>query len=382
MKLNSIGKTFGTTVSAAAIAALALAGCGSDNNAGTSGSNGGGDTGAAAAGSAEECGGKNTLTAEGSSAQQNAMAVFAQTWGQVCQGKNISYNPTGSGAGREQFAAGNVDIGGSDSPIKEEQAQQAAQRCNGNEVWNLPLVFGPVAMAYNVEGVEGLVLNADVIAQIFQGQITNWNDPAIAALNEGKTLPDQGITPIYRSDSSGTTDNFQLYLEAAAPEAWTKGTGSEFQGGAGEGAQKSSGVVQAVQATPGSIGYVEKGFADQAGLPAAQIDNGSGAVELNNESAGKAIDAATFAGEGTNLVLALQALYGTTEEGAYPLVLATYSLVCSNGYPAETAEAVKSFLTVASHQGQAGLPEAGYVPLPERFTERLQEAIDGISATA
>ena len=382
MKLNSIGKTFGTTVSAAAIAALALAGCGSDNNAGTSGSNGGGDTGAAAAGSAEECGGKNTLTAEGSSAQQNAMAVFAQTWGQVCQGKNISYNPTGSGAGREQFAAGNVDIGGSDSPIKEEQAQQAAQRCNGNEVWNLPLVFGPVAMAYNVEGVEGLVLNADVIAQIFQGQITNWNDPAIAALNEGKTLPDQGITPIYRSDSSGTTDNFQLYLEAAAPEAWTKGTGSEFQGGAGEGAQKSSGVVQAVQATPGSIGYVEKGFADQAGLPAAQIDNGSGAVELNNDSAGKAIDAATFAGEGNNLVLDLQALYGTTEEGAYPLVLATYSLVCSNGYPAETAEAVKSFLTVASHQGQAGLPEAGYVPLPERFTERLQEAIDGIGSTA
>ena len=382
MKLNSIGKTFGTTVSAAAIAALALAGCGSDNNAGTSGSNGGGDTGTVAAGSAEECGGKNTLTAEGSSAQQNAMAVFAQTWGQVCQGKNISYNPTGSGAGREQFAAGNVDIGGSDSPIKEEQAQQAAQRCNGNEVWNLPLVFGPVAMAYNVEGVEGLVLNADVIAQIFQGQITNWNDPAIAALNEGKTLPDQGITPIYRSDSSGTTDNFQLYLEAAAPEAWTKGTGSEFQGGAGEGAQKSSGVVQAVQATPGSIGYVEKGFADQAGLPAAQIDNGSGAVELNNDSAGKAIDAATFAGEGNNPVLDLQALYGTTEEGAYPLVLATYSLVCSNGYPAETAEAVKSFLTVASHQGQAGLPEAGYVPLPERFTERLQEAIDGIGSTA
>ena len=382
MKLNSIGKTFGTTVSAAAIAALALAGCGSDNNAGTSGSNGGGDTGTVAAGSAEECGGKNTLTAEGSSAQQNAMAVFAQTWGQVCQGKNISYNPTGSGAGREQFAAGNVDIGGSDSPIKEEQAQQAAQRCNGNEVWNLPLVFGPVAMAYNVEGVEGLVLNADVIAQIFQGQITNWNDPAIAALNEGKTLPDQGITPIYRSDSSGTTDNFQLYLEAAAPEAWTKGSGSEFQGGAGEGAQKSSGVVQAVQATPGSIGYVEKGFADQAGLPAAQIDNGSGAVELNNDSAGKAIDAATFAGEGNNLVLDLQALYGTTEEGAYPLVLATYSLVCSNGYPAETAEAVKSFLTVASHQGQAGLPEAGYVPLPERFTERLQEAIDGIGSTA
>ena len=379
MKRISIGKTFGTTVSAAAIAALTLAGCGSDNNAGTSG---GGDTGTAAAGGAAECGGKNTLTAEGSSAQQNAMAVFAQTWGQVCQGKTISYNPTGSGAGREQFAAGNVDIGGSDSPIEDEQAQQAAQRCGGNEVWNLPLVFGPVAMAYNIEGVEDLVLNADVIAGIFQGQISNWNDPAIAALNEGKTLPDQAITPIYRSDSSGTTDNFQLYLEATAPEVWTKGSGSEFQGGAGEGAQKSSGIVQGVQATPGSIGYVEKGFADQAGLPYALIDNGSGPVELTNESAGMAIDAATFAGEGNNMILDLQALYSTTEAGAYPLVLATYSLVCSNGYPAETAEAVKSFLTVASHQGQAGLPEAGYVPLPERFTERLQESIDAIGSTA
>ncbi len=381
MKLNSIGKTFGTTVSAAAIAALTLAACGSDNNTGTSGTTSGSDTGTAAASSAE-CGGKDNLTAEGSSAQQNAMAVFNQTWGQVCAGKNLSYNPTGSGAGREQFVAGNVDMGGSDSAIIEEQAQAGAERCDGNEVWNLPLVFGPVAMAYNVEGVDGLVLNADVIAQIFQGQVTNWNDPAIAALNEGVSLPDEGITPIYRSDSSGTTDNFQKYLSAAAPEAWTQGDGSEFQGGAGEGAQKSSGVVQAVQATPGSIGYVEKGFADQAGLPAAVIDNGSGPVELSNESAGVAIDAATFAGEGNNLILDLEALYGTSEPGAYPLVLATYSLVCSNGYDAETADAVKSFLTVAAHEGQSGLTEAGYVPLPERFKERLQGAIDAIGSTA
>ncbi|MGP4054947.1 phosphate ABC transporter substrate-binding protein PstS [Mycobacterium sp. 4D054] len=375
MKLNIIGKSFGTTVSFAAIAAMALAGCGSDNNAGTSGTTG--DTGTAAAGSAE-CGGKNSLTAEGSTAQQNAIAVFNQAWGQVCSGKNLSYNPTGSGAGREQFVAGNVDFGGTDSPIKDEQAQQAAQRCGGNEVWNLPLVFGPVAMAYNIEGVDGLVLNADVLARIFQGQITNWNDPAIAALNEGKTLPDQAVTPIYRSDSSGTTDNFQKYLAAAAPQTWTKGDGSEFQGGAGEGAQKSAGVAQAVQATPGGIGYVEKGFADQAGIPYAQIDNGSGPVELTNETAGKAIDAATFAGEGNNLVLDLQSLYGTTEPGAYPLVLATYNIVCSQGYDAETAAAVRSFMTVAANQGQQGLPEAGYVPLPDRFKERLLTAVEAI----
>lgn len=377
MKLNIIGKSFGTTVSVAAIAALTLAGCGSDNNA-PSGSS---ESGSASA-SAADCGGKNAVTAEGSTAQQNAIALFNQVWSQKCQGKNLSYNPTGSGAGREQFVAGNVDFAGSDSAIKEEQAAQAAERCGGNPAWNLPLVFGPIAMAYNVEGVEGLVLNGDTLAKIFQGQITKWNDPAIAALNEGKTLPDVNITPIYRSDSSGTTDNFQKYLEAASGGAWTKGDGSEFQGGAGEGAQKSAGVAQAVQATPGAIGYVEKGFADQAGIPYAQIDNGSGPVELTDESAGKAIDAAKFAAEGNDLTLDLASLYGTQEAGAYPLVLATYEIVCSNGYDAETAAAVKSFLTVAANDGQSGLSAAGYVPLPENFKERLLTSIDAIGSTA
>ncbi|MFB1294777.1 phosphate ABC transporter substrate-binding protein PstS [Mycobacterium sp. pW049] len=377
MKLNIIGRSFGTTVSVAAIAALTLAGCGSDNNA-PSGSS---ESGSASA-SAEDCGGKASVTAEGSTAQQNAIALFNQVWSQKCQGKNLSYNPTGSGAGREQFVAGNVDFAGSDSAIKEEQAAQAAERCGGNPAWNLPLVFGPIAMAYNVEGVEGLVLNGDTLAKIFQGQIAKWNDPAIAALNEGKTLPDANITPIYRSDSSGTTDNFQKYLEAASGGAWARGDGSEFQGGAGEGAQKSAGVAQAVQATPGAIGYVEKGFADQAGIPYAQIDNGSGAVELTDESAGKAIDAAKFAAEGNDLTLDLASLYGTQESGAYPLVLATYEIVCSNGYDAETAEAVKSFLTVAANDGQSGLSAAGYVPLPEKFKERLLTSIDAIGSTA
>ncbi|WP_157545944.1 phosphate ABC transporter substrate-binding protein PstS [Mycobacterium sp. IS-1742] len=368
----------GMVVSATAIAALTLTACGSDNNAGTAQTTGASGTDSAGA----ECGGKNSVTAEGSTAQQNAIAVFNQVWGQKCAGKNLSYNPTGSGAGREQFVAGNVDFAGSDSVIKEEQAQQAAERCGGNPAWNLPLVFGPIALAYNIEGVDGLVLNGDTLAKIFQGQIKTWNDPAIAGLNQGKTLPDTPITPIFRSDSSGTTDNFQKYLAAAAPQTWTKGDGSEFQGGAGEGAQKSAGVAQAVQATPGSIGYVEKGFADQAGIPYAQIDNGGGPVELTDETAGKAIDAAQFAGEGNDLALDLDSLYGTKEAGAYPLVLATYEIVCSNGYDAETAAAVKSFLTVAANDGQGGLSAAGYVPLPDRFKERLLGSIEAIGSTA
>ncbi len=365
----------GAALSMLAAGTLLLSACGSDNNTGSTATSGS-DSGTSSA--SADCGGKNSITAEGSTAQQNAVALFNQVWGQVCQGKNLSYNPTGSGAGREQFVAGNVDFAGSDSAIKEDQAQQAAERCGGNPAWNLPLVFGPIAMAYNVEGVDGLVLNGDTLAKIFQGQISTWNDPAIAALNEGKTLPDTAITPIFRSDSSGTTDNFQKYLDAASAGAWTKGDGSEFQGGAGEGAQKSAGVAQAVQATPGAIGYVEKGFADQAGIPYAQIDNGSGAVELTDESAGKAIDAAKFAAEGNDLTLDLASLYGTQEPGAYPLVLATYEVVCSDGYDAETAAAVKSFLTVAANDGQAGLSSAGYVPLPEKFKERLLTSIEAI----
>jgi len=292
--------------------------------------------------------------------------------------QNLSYNPTGSGAGVNQFIAGQVDFAGSDSALSKDQPAAAAKRCGGNPAWNLPLVFGPVALAYNLPGVDKVVVNADVLAKIFTGAVTTWNDPAIAALNAGATLPDTTITPVYRSDSSGTTDNFQKYLSTAAPQTWTVGAGKEFQGGAGEGAQKSAGVVQAVQATPGAIGYVEKGFVTQAGLSMAQIDTGSGAVELTDTSAGAAIASAKFAAEGNDLALDLDSIYGTTAAGAYPLVLATYEIVCSKGYPADTAAAVKSFLTVAATDGQAGLSAAGYIPLPDAFKQRLLTAVDAI----
>ena len=380
MKLNRFGSKVGTplavAVSMTAVAALTLTACGSDNNAGTSSSSAASGSSSA---SAADCGGKTSLTAEGSTAQQNAIAEFNKVWGQVCSGKTLAYNPTGSGAGVDQFIAKQVDFAGSDSALSDEQGPKAAERCGGNPAWNLPLVFGPVALAYNVEGADKLIVNGEVLAKIFQGQITKWNDPAIAALNSGASLPDADITPIYRSDSSGTTDNFQKYLAAAAPQAWTKGAGKEFQGGAGEGAQKSSGVVQAIQATPGGIGYVEKGFAQQAGLKVAQIDSGGGAVELTDESTQKAVDTAKFKAEGNDLSLDLNALYASKEAGVYPLMLATYNIVCSKGYDADTAAGVKSFLTVAANEGQANLSAAGYVPLPDAFKERLLKSVDAIA---
>ena len=369
---------FGTfaALAASAVAVAALSACGSDNNTAAPA------TTASAGGSRSvvECGGESALSAEGSTAQQNAIAVFNQVWGQKCPGKNLSYNPTGSGAGVNQFIAGQVDFAGADSPLSKEQPEQAAKRCGGNPAWNLPLVFGPVALAYNVPGAEKIVLDADLLARIFTGSVAKWNDPAIVALNPVAALPDAAIVPVYRSDSSGTTDNFQKYLGIAAPQSWTKGAGKEFQGGAGEGAQKSAGVVQAVQATPGSIGYVERGFAAQAGLPMVQIDTGSGPVELTDDAAGKAIEGAKFANEGNDLALDLNSIYNTTAPGAYPLVLATYEIVCSKGYGTDTAAAVRSFLTVAANDGQAGLAAAGYSALPPAFKERLLSAVGAIGS--
>ncbi|OBA71498.1 phosphate ABC transporter substrate-binding protein PstS [Mycobacterium sp. 1554424.7] len=356
---------------AIAICGATLTACGSDDNRrGASPTTISGPTGTAG------CGGKNGLTAEGSTAQQNAMSLFNQVWGQYCPGKGVSYNPTGSGAGREQFIAGHVDFAGADSPLVADQIGPAAKRCDGNPAWDLPLVFGPVALVYNLPGAQKVVLSSDALAKVFSGRITVWNDPILAALNPGVALPATKIVPIYRADSSGTTDNVQKYLTAAAPQSWTRGVGTEFQGGVGEGATKSAGVIQAVRATPGAIGYVEKGFADQAGLPYALIDTGNGVVPLTDDTANKAIQSASFVADGNDLVLDLNPMYAAQQAGSYPLVLATYEIVCSKGYDPETTTAIKSFLGVAATNGQAGLTSAGYVPLPDKVKERLVTAIN------
>lgn len=373
MRFDRGGRALTVVALATAVCTATVTACGThDNRRGASATAGSGSAGPT------ECGGKNGLTAEGSTAQQNAMSLFNRVWGQYCPGKGVSYNPTGSGAGREQFIAGHVDFAGADSPLVADQIGPAAKRCNGNPAWDLPLVFGPVALVYNLPDVPKLVLSSDVLARIFSGRITAWNDPILAALNPALALPDTKIAPVYRADSSGTTDNVQKYLTAAAPQSWTRGVGTEFQGGVGEGAMKSAGVISAVRAAPGAIGYVEKGFADQAHLPYAQIDTGNGVVSLTNDTAGKAVQAASFVADGNDLVLDLNPMYASQRPGSYPLVLATYEIVCSKGYDPDTSTAIKSFLGVAAANGQAGLPSAGYVPLPDKIKERLVTAIAAI----
>ena len=373
VRLDRQGRALAAVALATALVASTLTACGSDEN-----HPGAAPPSASPVPGPAGCGGKDKLTAEGSTAQENAVTVFNQVWGQYCPGKALAYNATGSGAGREQFIAGHVDFAGADSPLVADQIGPAARRCDGNPAWDLPLVFGPIAIAYNLPGNSSLVLNSDALAKIFTGKITTWNDPILGALNPGVTLPDTGITPIYRTDSSGTTDNVQKYLTAAAPQSWARGVGTEFQGGVGEGAEKSAGIVQAVRATPGGIGYVEKGFADQAGIPYAKIATRGGVVPLTNDTAGNAVNAAKFLAEGDDLVLDLNAMYASEAPRAYPLVLVTYEIVCSKGYDAPTVAAIKSFLTVAASSAQGALSSAGYVPLPDKVRQRLITAINAL----
>ncbi|GGC73412.1 phosphate ABC transporter substrate-binding protein PstS [Hoyosella rhizosphaerae] len=324
------------------------------------------------------CEGKPNLSATGSTAQANAMAAFNVRYGESCPGKNIAYTSSGSGDGRVQFASGFTDFGGTDSPIVGDQLKQAQERCGG-DVWNLPLVFGPVGIGYNLDGFDGIVMDAETIAKVFNGEIRRWNDSTIAAQNPDMNLPDQGISVIHRSDSSGTTDNFQLYLETAANGAWTTGAGSDFTGGIGSGFRGNEGVSQAVAAARGSVSYIEMAYVEQNGLQSVKIDSGSGPVALSVDNATNAIAQAEFASTGDgDLTLDLGSVYGASGADEYPLVLATYEIVCGQGYDPDTSAAVKSFLTVAANEGQVGIERMGYAPLPSSFQARLMDSIEAI----
>ena len=316
------------------------------------------------------------LVAEGASSQQNAMNYFGQKYQEAVSGASLAYNATGSGAGRTNFIGGQVMFAGSDSPLKDDQVEPAAERCGGNEAWHLPFVIGPVAIAYNLEGVEDLNLSVDTVAKIFKGEITKWNDEAIAAENEGVELPDTDISVVYRSDESGTSDNFQKFL-GNATDIWET-EGQQFPAAVGEGANGSNGVASQVTAIDGGITYVESGFAEQQGLGIANLDFGAGPVELNKESVGVALDNLQFASEGHDMVVDTEALFGSDAEGAYPLILTTYEIVCSAGYDESTSAMVKDFLKVALDSQDEQLQELGYIPVTGAHAERLAEAVDAI----
>ena len=360
----------------ALVGTLSLAACGSDPESGTSTTSGGGTSDAAA-----DCG-TGTLNAEGSSAQKNAIEEAIAAYNEKCSAAKINYNPTGSGAGIKQFIAGQVDFAGSDSALKTKavdgkvEADDAAATC-GSPAWNIPMVTGPIAIAYNVKGVDKLVLTPAVAGDIFSGRITTWNDAQVAAVNPGVTLPATAIKVFFRSDESGTTENFTKYLQGAAPASWTAEPGKKWTG-KGEGKEKSAGVAEGVKSTDGGITYVEWSYAKDNDLRYAQVDNGGGAVELTGESVGKAVAAAQSDGEGNDLRLKLD--YATKESGAYPILLVTYEIVCSKGKDAAKQADIKAFLKYfASADTQKSLEEIGYAPLPAAVQAKVETAVAAIS---
>lgn len=380
---------FGRFSAVAMVGALALAGCGSDDNTDeTPAANGASaTTGSSSAPSAAPAGditcpkGGGTLSGAGSSAQANAVTEWSTAFQAACSGVTINYQGSGSGAGRQSFIDGQVAWAGSDSAIKEDEKKSADAKCTGGEAVNLPMVVGPIAVAYNLDGVDNLQLSAKTVAGIFAGKITKWDAPEIKADNPDAKLPGDKINAVHRADKSGTTGNFAKYLSAAAPDVWTLGTEEVWPGSAGgQGANKSAGVADAVARGSGSIGYVEYSYVDSAGLKAAKIANdGKTFVELTPENAAAAVADAKIAGTGKDLTLKLN--YATTAANAYPIVLVTYEIACTAGAPAPQAALVKSFLTyTSSAAGQSVLTANGYAPLPDAIRTKVADTVAAIAA--
>ena len=375
MKLQPTHRLRAIAVGAVAVSsALVLTACGSDDN--TGGTNEGGSSKAA---SNIKCEGEGNLLASGSSAQKNAMDIWVRNYQAACEGVGINYKPTGSGAGIQEFLQGKTGFAGSDSALKEDEVEQSKKVCKDGQGINLPMVGGPVAVGYNLPGVDDLVLDAETLAKIFDSKITKWNDPAIKKLNPDADLPSTKIQAFHRSDESGTTDNFTEYLHAAAPDVWKYEPSKAWAGKGGQSADGSSGVATNVKNNDGAIGYFELSYATGNNIPTVDLDTGAGEpVEATVENATKAIAAGKVVGEGSDLAMELD--YTTKAEGAYPIVLVTYEIVCDKGNNKETLDLTKSFLAyTASEDGQKALAEQGYAPIPDEIIAKVRTTIDSLS---
>ncbi|HEX2075438.1 MAG TPA: phosphate ABC transporter substrate-binding protein PstS [Geodermatophilus sp.] len=321
------------------------------------------------------------LIGAGASSQQAAMQGWTAGFAELQPQVTVSYDPVGSGGGREQFLAGGTDFAGSDAALDEEELAQAQERCGGSGVFELPNYISPIAVVYNLEGVEQLNLSPRALAGIFNQQITTWTDPAIAADNPGVTLPDVAITPVNRSDDSGTTENFTEYLAAAAGEAWPHEPDGNWPVAGGEAAQGNSGVVAAVGGGQGTIGYADLSQAGDLGV--AGIGVGEEFVAPSAEAAAAVVENSTpLEGRGEH-DLALELNRDTTGSGEYPIVLVSYHIGCVEYDDPLTADLVKAFMGyVVSEEGQADAAEvAGSAPISDALRERAQRAIDAVTAS-
>lgn len=374
-----MNRTFNRTIAFGAFAlsgAMLLAACGGSSNGGSSSSASNSTSGSSNVACVD-----GSIKAAGSSAQANAIAEWITDYQTTCSGATIDYQAVGSGAGVEAFNSKQVSFAGTDSAVKDADLATSSARCAAGPAINIPMVGGAIAVAYNVAGVDKLILDPTTIAKIFASAITKWNDPAIVALNPGVTLPDAPIAQFHRSDSSGTTDNFTKYLIAQAPAVWTFTPGKDWSAPGGQGAKGSDQVIASVDNTANSIGYVELSFVQDAkNAKAAWVDNGAGAVEATSANAATTIAKATIKGTGNDLALSID--YSIKAADAYPLVLVTYEFTCQAGLSAaEQPALVKSFLTyTSSDAAQAMLTEAGYVPITGDLLTKVRASVAALAS--
>jgi phosphate transport system substrate-binding protein len=360
-------KRFGRPAVIAVAAALALSSCATNEG------------GAPAGDGAEASTLSGTINGAGASSQGAAQ----EAWIAAFQGNNpdvtINYDPSGSGAGRETFIAGGADFAGSDSYLNDEElAGEFAACAPGASAVDLPVYISPIAVVFNVDGVEELNLDAATISMIFKGDVTTWNDPAIAALNPDATLPTTSITAVHRSDDSGTTKNFADYLFQNAPDAWTEEPDDAFPYQSGEGAQGTSGVVSAVTNGTGTIGYVDASRAGDLGV--AKIKVGDTFVEYTAEAAAAVVEGSPLVEDREASDLAIKLNRTTTDATHYPLVLVSYAVVCTEYADATQGELVKAYVSyMASAEGQADAAEsAGAAPLTSELQEKVATVLESI----
>ncbi len=352
-----------TTVGLAAAMASFVAACGSSGGGGSS-------TSTSSSSSAALSG---TLNASGSTFQLTFQQAAIQAFKAVQSGMTVNYGGGGSGKGRTDLASGTVQFAGSDSPIPSDEASNFKGKPT---VLYFPVIIGPITVSYNLSGVtKPLQLTPTVIANIFQGKITKWNDPAIASINPGVKLPSTAITIARRSDSSGTTANFSLFLMDST-KAWKLGSSSTINWpSSSRGGDGNGGVAQIVKSTPGAIGYVDYADAKASGLTFADVQNAAGKYIAPSTTAASA--AAAGAKVASNLTFAA---VWSGDATAYPITYQSWDLVFSKQPNANDVKMLKAYLGYLLGDGQKLLPSLGYAPLPTSIDTMAKAQLSKITS--
>jgi phosphate transport system substrate-binding protein len=370
--MRTLFRSAAVPTAAAVVLGLGLSACGAGNeSSGSDASNAAADAGSGLSG---------TLNGAGSSAQEAAQASWQSGFQKANPGVTVNYDPVGSGGGREQFLAGGVLFAGSDSYLDEQELAASKKACGGAEAFDSPAYVSPIALVYNLDGVTDLRLSPEAVAGIFAGRITTWDDPAIAADNPDAKLPGKAITPVHRSDDSGTQDNFTQYLSAVAPGTWTHEADGVWPLKSGEGANGTSGVVESVTNGAGSIGFADE---SQAGdLSIAKVKVGQQYVEPSAETAAKVVDVSPRVKGRPAGDIAIAIDRKTTQPGAYPIVLVSYVIACPTYQDQDKADLVKGYLSyIVSSDGQsAAATAAGSAPLSSKLSDEAGTQISTIKA--